>query len=147
MKKIFIVLVVALTFIGCSKPQREVYAEATLLANPDDCALFQVNLNASADEGYASNYDNANDFTPETVGTIIVTPETVGTIIVTPTLSLTKGNNVAYSIYNYNPNFIPGTSAGVFSVDMETEVRVYVDGNLELTQQRTGDNSGVFIVP
>ncbi|MDB4710999.1 hypothetical protein OAF16_04640 [Flavobacteriales bacterium] len=136
MKKIFIVLVVALTFVGCSKPQREVYAEATLLANPDNCYLFALGINS--DEGSANAPYDALDFTPETVGTTKVTQ----------TLSLTKGVNMTYGS---TMSYINTLGNSAYSFDFEVEIRIYVNGNLEETQIATTSGSFGqdfnFIVP
>ena len=135
MRKIFIVLVVALTFIGCSKPQREVYAEATLLANPDNCYIFALNI--ISDEGNAGAPEDVTDYTPETVGTTIVTP----------TLSLTKGVNMNYGTWMNYVNILGNVA---YSYDYEVEVRIYVNGNLEETTIQTSSGLGYdfnFIVP
>jgi hypothetical protein len=126
MKKIFIVLVVALTFIGCSKPEREVYAEFELLSNPESCYWIRFQFYQG---GCVEN------------NSTIIPPIPVGTTCVSPTYLLEKGTNA-------NASVIALTPTGASPNTLEYKIKFYVDGNLEETriESYTSQNTN-FIVP
>ncbi len=120
MKKILFVLIVVLTFVGCSKPEREVYVECELLTNPDACtALIFTFQNSTVTEG-----DN-------------ITPVSAGFSWTSESFSLFKGSNatVNCSLFPYLSN------------SYQYEVKLYVDGNLEETRTATGNPNINLIIP
>ena len=128
MKKIFIVLVVALIFIGCSKPQREVYAEFELLSNPDGAARVIFHYTGGV---------------PYSQYTDLITPVPVGTTWTTETFLYEKGTN---TIATVNTDNLQTPTIPYYS--HQWQVKFYVDGNLEETRTNGGVSSGInFIVP
>ena len=124
MKKVLFVLVVALTFIGCSKPERICYAEFKLLSNQDDAFQLQYVF------GSNSNLYTDPNYSPLPNGFTLTSDEQ----------NFEKGSNIIAAAYASG-----GTS---FTQLDQIEIKFYVDGSLEET--RTVNNNGgnvTFIVP
>ena len=73
MKKVIFVLLVAIVFAGCSKPEREVYAEYELISNTN-CSYIYCGIGAGPCSSYI--YPGLEDLsTPVPVG-VTYTSET-----------------------------------------------------------------------
>ena len=123
MKKVLIELVIGLTFVGCSKPERTCHAEFELLSNPEGCHFVSFYF-------YQGGCTHNNNLT---------TPIPVGTTCVSPSYLLEKGTNA---------NAIVGADATVLPITLQYEIKFYVDGNLEETRTESYTGSSInFIVP
>ena len=125
MKYLFIILI-AFSFIGCDgedvSPNPTVYATFTLTANPDNISSWFVYCG-----GLGQQEINA-----------VTNALPVGTTLTTDT-HVAYNNNIVCSV----------TAAGSVNggVNTETEIKLYVDGELFETRVVTGSNNHNFIIP
>lgn len=129
MKYLFIILI-AFSFIGCDdedvSPNPSVYATFTLLSNNDGIFSYLVTC------GGLTQIESNNNATALPVGTTLTTDPHVA-----------YGNNVLCGV-SYS-GFLG--SSGNLGDNSETEIKLYVDGELFETRVVTGSNNFNFIIP
>lgn len=132
MKYLFIILI-AFSFIGCDgeEPTRIVYAEFTMISNPNDHYTLSGTF-GTQETGYISfNYTDAT-----------LAPIPIGFTLTTAEYSWVKGYNCTVYAYALGATELVG--------DTEIEVKLYVDGDLKETEiiiNEFSTNTTNFIIP